>query len=772
MNQNGRIWCWKLGFVISLAIYGVITSSENCTFAQIAPDDTLGDESSVVKPIAPLTNQIEGGAIRGTNLFHSFEQFSVPTNGEAYFNNDLSIQNIITRVTGSSASSIDGLIKTNGTANLFLINPNGIIFGPNSSLNIGGSFLASTAITLNFADGNQFTATASQTIPLLTVSVPIGLQFGETAASILNQSQASQDLVTNNISRPFGLQVQPGKTLALVGGDVLLEGGNLTTEGGRIELGSVAGNSLVRLFPTEKGWALSYEGVQNFQNIELKPRTTNKARIPSSVDASGEDGGDIQLQGSFVRLTGGSEIFDATGGGQPGNLTVTASDSVQLIGRSTLLTTETSGTGDAGDLTINTGQLIIQDGAQVRTSTSGRGSGGQLTVNASGSVKLIGSFQFNNRQIPSSLTSSTAADGQAGDLMINTRRLIIQDGAKVSTNSAQRIVAGEIKLATGQGGNLTVTASDSVELIGIDKNGSPSSLFASTQGAASAGNLKIATGQLIIRDSAEVTVSSEGTGDAGNLEVTARSIRLDNKGKLTATSASGRGGGNIRLQDLNLLLLRGNSAISTSAGGSGKGGNINIDTNLLVGLENSDITANAYEGEGGFIQIATKGIFGLEVREQLTENSDITAFSQKDPSLNGVVEINRPDIDPSAELVTLPPELVDVSGLIAQGCSADGGNMARGSSEFIATGRGGLPPNPSEAVRSETALADLGKPVQGEENRASAATANNPTSSSPVSLVEAQGWVIGSKGEVLLTAQVPTVTPHIPWLTPTTCHGS
>lgn len=369
-------------------------------------------------------------------------------------------------------------------------------------------------------------------------------------------------------------------------------------------------------------------------------------------------------------------------------------------------------------------------------------------MNASESVELKNG---------SAMLSLTLGSANAGDITINTRRLHVEDSLGVLADT----------LGEGQGGTLIVNASESVELSGGD-NG----LFSATQAAGDAGDLKIVTGNLIVRDGAEVNVSSQGTGDAGNLDVTAHSIRLENGGKLTATSASGRGGGNIRLQDLNLLLLRGNSAISTSAGGSGKGGNINIDTNLLVGLENSDITANAYEGEGGFIQIATKGIFGLEVREQLTENSDITAFSQKDPSLNGVVEINRPDIDPSAELVTLPVELVDVSGLIAQGCSANGGHIARGSSEFIATGRGGMPPTPSEALRSETALADLGKPVQGEANRASAATANNPTSSSPVPLVEAQGWVIGSKGEVLLTAQAPTVTPHIPWLTPTSCHGS
>jgi len=201
MRKHGVHQSWIASGIIALG--GLVTTSH--VQAQIAADGTL---STNVKTTDNRNFTITNGNRAGSNLFHSFSEFSVPTGGSAFFNNGPEIQNIITRVTGSSISNIDGLIKANGAANLFLLNPNGIIFGPHASLSIGGSILASTARSLNFADGTQFSATAHPTTPLLTISVPIGLQFGETAGGV--RVQGSE------------LAVQPGKTLALVGGDKLM----------------------------------------------------------------------------------------------------------------------------------------------------------------------------------------------------------------------------------------------------------------------------------------------------------------------------------------------------------------------------------------------------------------------------------------------------------------------------------------------------------------------------------------------------------------------
>ncbi|MEH2424868.1 MAG: S-layer family protein [Nostoc sp.] len=823
MAQNSSIWCWQLSLMSFLAITGTFALSECCAFAQtkeIKEDGTLGTNSSIVTPRlinGQPTDQIDGGATRGTNLFHSFEQFSVLTGRTAYFNNAANIDNIITRVTGKSISNIDGILRANDKANLFLINPNGIIFGPHASLNIGGSFVASTASSLNFADGTKFSATDPQITPLLTVSVPVGLQFGATPGTIRNKSQASLDGAINYQSAPVGLQVKPGKTLALVGGDLVLEGGNLTAKGGRIELGSVALNSLVTMNQIDQGWDLGYESVKNFQDINLISRT----EIPSYVDVSGEGGGNILVQGRRVLLTGSSQILANSLSTQLAvNLTVTASDTVELIGGRPL-TVGIFGGGDAGKLTINTRKLIVSNGAQVFLDNSVSDSVAQLTVNASDSVELIGGLSFPSSSspignfIPSGLLSITYDVGNAGNITINTRKLTLQEGAQVSTQSDGRLLFAENKFkpATGQGGKLTVNASESIELIGTSPNGSkPSSLSALTRGSGSAGNLDITTGQLIVRNGAEINVSSEARkdvnyqegvpnlGKAGELNITTPSILLD-KGILTSNSESGEGG-DIKLQLQNLLLMRHNSQISTNAGANGDGGKItiNVPNGFVVTppLENNDITANANFGSGGKITITAKNIFGfvqrtrtdlerlLNPKEPLDPSrlltSDITAFSQQNPTLNGTVQIISPDADPSKGLVELPVNVVDASQQIAANCNS-GGKIGRGS--FIKTGRGGLVADPTQPLMADDAvLADWITLKPESQNRAGGiqkravvqAQRNTKEKSQkvnsvnePTQIVEAQGWIIDANGNVVLVAQVPTATPHNFSLMPTFC---
>ena len=280
---------------------------------------------------------------------------------------------------------------------------------------------------------------------------------------------------------------------------------------------------------------------------------------------------------------------------------------------------------------------------------------------------------------------------------------------------------------------------------------------------------------------------------------------MDNQGIINATSESGRGG-NITLKVEDLLLMRRGSQISASAGTAGAGGDggnitINAPNGFVVAapLENNDITANAYSGSGGNIKIETLSIFGFVPRtgEELErllkpddptkldssklDTNDITAFSQQNRSLSGTIQINSPDVDPSKGLVELPVNVVDAQEQIAANCNP-GGKLARGS--FKATGRGGIASSPTEPLMSNDAVAAdwLKLPSEG-ENRAAdfqngviqeqGNTEVNAQKSdfvnSSTEIVEAQGWVIDNDGNVVLVAQAPTVTPHSPSPTSTSC---
>lgn len=752
---------------------GAIASLGDCALAQIVPDNTLGANNSTVTPISPTLDQIDGGATRGANLFHSFQEFNIGDGRSVFFTNPVGIENILTRVTGSNPSNILGTLGvTGGNANLFLINPNGIIFGPNARLSVGGSFVASTASSLNFADGTQFSATNPQGTVTLTSSVPLGLQFGATAGDIRSQGA--------------NLTVQPGKTLALVGGNVTLEGGFVSAAGGRVELGSVSGNSLISLSPVSNGLVLGYDGVQNFQDIRLSQGSLVRANEPegsvtitagqltlqdgaqiSTTTFGTGDAGDltvrasksVELRGStlggqpsglFARVDSGAEgtggnltietgrltvqdgaiISTSTdGSGQAGNLTIRASESVELSGtgadgsRSGVFAEVNQGAeGHGGTITINTGRLTVRDGADLSTSTLGNGNAGDLTINASESMEVAGSGSNLFAQV------APGAQGDGGAMSINTRRLTVRDGAELNTTT----------FGDGDAGNLTIFASESVNLNGGE-------LFASTESSATGDgkNLTINTRELIVQNGATVNVRSRGAGQAGNLNITARSIEL-NRGTLIAETASGKGG-NIALNVQDLLLLRNGSQISTNAGTPdtpGEGGNITINAPdafiLAVPIENSDITANAFGRQGGRVSITVQDIFGIQPRDNLTPDSDITASS--DIGINGEIIIQKLSFDISRGLVELPQEVINPEDSIASRCSTA---RRRTPSRFVDTGRGSLPPNPIDAIGEGT----------------------TPQSNS---IVEAQGW-IRVNGKVKLTNQVPMAQPYSSWETPSAC---
>ncbi|WP_438557324.1 filamentous hemagglutinin N-terminal domain-containing protein, partial [Chroococcidiopsis sp.] len=376
---SGR-WCVRLG--LFGAIVGSAVAFGSTALAQVVPDNTVG---SAVSGVSGGEQTITGGTRQGGNLFHSFDRFSVPTNGAAIFNNALDIQNILSRVTGGSVSDIDGLIRANGTANLFLLNPNGIIFGQNARLDVGGSFIATTANSINFADGTQFSATPGAGAPLLTVSVPLGLQFGTGAGNIVNRASG------------VGLQVGAGKTLGLIGSNVNLEGGNLTAAGGRIELGAVAAPGVVGINPDLSGFRFSFPTDLALGDISL----TNTALVDVRAGGSGS----IAINSRNLNLAGGGVIVAGIGQnlGTPdavaGDIDINAQGTVSIDGvgrfpdgvfRSGIFSNVEQGSrGRGGNINLKSNSLSLVDGGIVTASVLGQGDAGNIIIDA-GDISIDG----------------------------------------------------------------------------------------------------------------------------------------------------------------------------------------------------------------------------------------------------------------------------------------------------------------------------------------------------------------------------------------------
>jgi filamentous hemagglutinin family protein len=596
------------------ALAGVVLALAPCdqVLAQIIPDGTLGAEGSLVTPDVningDLADRIDGGATRGANLFHSFEQFNIGDGQRVYFANPAAIENIFSRVTGTDPSDILGTLGVNGGANLFLLNPNGIIFGENAALDVRGSFVGSTASSIQFEDGTVFSAANPDTPPLLTISVPIGLQYQGTEG----------DIVVRAGSRAAGeFQVQPGQTLALVGGQVSLEGATVKASGGRVELAGVAASGAIGLNVSDNNLGLTFPEDVVRADISL----TKKA----FVSTSGEGGGTIQIWGRQVTLTEGSQVETNTLSSEAGGgVTVDASELVKVIGESSDRTrsglfSETIGTGNAGNLTINTETFQLLDGAKVSTRTRSAGRGGDLTVNASELVEVRG--ETRDARNGSDLFAQTSGTGKAGNLTINTRQLLILDGAQVSAST----------FGSGDGGILTVNASESVQVIGTltKLSGTAGSgLFAQTNRGATgnAGELTINTGQLLVKDGAQVATGVLGTGSGGRLTVNAsESVQviggaadasIFGSGIFTQVSNS-QSIGNAGDMTINTrrLLIQDGATVSAATWGAGKGGNLTVnasDSVQLIGISAngrfpSDLnTATLGTGDAGNLIINTR----------------------------------------------------------------------------------------------------------------------------------------------------------------------
>ncbi|MGL5939847.1 MAG: filamentous hemagglutinin N-terminal domain-containing protein [Waterburya sp.] len=659
---------------ISLCTFGYFYATSNTALAQVTSDGTVNTQVTENGNVAEIT----GGETRGGNLFHSFRDFSVGTGNEAAFLNANDISNIFSRVTGGNISNIDGLIRSNGSANLFLINPAGIIFGENARLDVGGSFYGSSASSILFEDG-EFSATDLENPPVLTINAPIGLNFRDNPGDIVNRSNLREteivdegtEFESTEINR-IGLQVNQGKNLALIGGNVSLEDSGITAPGGVANLGGLTSEGTVSF--ADDGSLSFPEGIAR-GDVSL----TKEARV--SVVSGG--GGSIFVNAKNLDLTSGNFLAGIGEGlgsvnAKAGDVVINATESVSIDRESSYIFNDLNfgAVGNSGEINITTPNLTVTDGGAITTDTIGQGNSGAININATESVTIDGEDSFAG--IFSNVFEEAVGNG--GAINITTSNLILTNGGTIDTST----------YGAGDGGDININSTESIsidgELVPIEEGFSlvPAGISSIVYGGAegNGGAINITTSNLTLTDGGSIDTDTTGKGDGGDININAtESVSIDGEpytiggetefysGNITSTAlkAAEGNGGEINITTSNLTLTDG-STIDTSTIGAGDAGNILIKADTLS-LEGSEISAANIPFEPATNNQAPKtgGNITLEIADDLTLRNNSTISGEGGSKADG----GNVNIDTNF-IVAFPEGNNDILANAEQG---EGGNI-------------------------------------------------------------------------------------------------
>ncbi|MFZ1028600.1 MAG: filamentous hemagglutinin N-terminal domain-containing protein, partial [Limnoraphis robusta] len=690
-------------FSVVAAVTTVFSLTPLTTVAQIVPDNTLGSENSVVTPNVNIrginSDRIDGGAVRGSNLFHSFQEFNIREGRGAYFSNPDNIINILTRVTGGNISEILGTLGVLGNANLFLINPAGIVFGPNARLDVGGSFFATTADGILFENGFEFAASNPEAPPLLTINMPLGLNIRENPGAIVNQTlpqlvRLDESPLRNDAGFliPQGLNVPRNQTLALIGGDVIFDGGFAISPGSRIQLGGLSEPGIIEL--TNVGANGNTPILQFPDNIQRgNVALTNE----SEINVRGNGGGDVNINARNVEISGDSVIRVGIDDGlgfreaQGGDVNINAQENVLITGTESSIRNviDFDAIGQPGNINITANSLRIDSGAFLNTTLFGQGNAGNITVKAA-SVELTGTSPDGEFQSGFFVGVNELGIGNGGKVEIETEQLRLTEGAIIQSST----------FGQGNAGSVSILATDSVELL----NGN---IFSTVREGAigNSGTVEINTGNLLLLGGAQIVTNTFGQGNAGNITVQAASVEVTGNsadgefrsGFLANVNETGMGnGGNIYIET-GQLRMTDIAIISSSTFGQGNAGLVSIFATDSVDLADSGIFSNVGEnavGDGGNIEISTSSLNAINGQISLSASGNGNA---------GNIQIKAQQIDLSDSIVagdnsgtgSIGNITIDTGNLVLQ----DGADIRLTIREEEATGStGNITVNASESI--------------------------------------------------------------------------
>ncbi|MDD1425829.1 filamentous hemagglutinin N-terminal domain-containing protein [Dolichospermum sp. ST_sed9] len=661
--QFTHILRWLLVTSLTSLSFAVFNSAK----AQIIPDGTLGAESSVVTPNQTIkgipSDRIDGGAIRGGNLFHSFQEFNIESGRGAYFTNPGGVNNILTRVTGSNVSHILGRLGVLGNANLFFINPNGIIFGQNASLDIRGSFTATTADEIRLGEEGLFSASNPQSSNLLTV------QPGALFRNALRNQQAT-------INNQGSLIVDEGKNITLFGANVINTGG-LTAPGGTVQL-TGAENLIVR-GNIETGTLLldtqnltigeddkatidktTLEGLSGNTNLifqatkditinPLSDHSLNLAngsgKITFTADTDSDGIGNFQMDTADNIKTNGRSVEIKGVNLTVGNINTNSEFSggnINLIGQGNISTQSLNsysfsldGNAANGGAISLTNQGDISTQSLDSSSFSIAGNGGEIKLNAYSDITTGWIY------------SEAFGTGNGGNIILNSSNGSIDTTAGGVTAQISDIYGG-----TGNGGSITFTAKNdiktgvlnsgassgngsSIQLTSTNGNISTSTLYSDTQGG-NAGEIKLnAYGDIT---TGFINSEASGAGNGGNINLISSNGSIDTRGEnVTAqirNNSNGIGNGGAITFTAKNDIKTGNYLDSSAELGNGASiqlisRNGNISTNNLStdskGGNAGEIKLNAYgDITTGFINLEASGAGNGGNITLIAENGNIS----------------------------------------------------------------------------------------------------------------------------------------------------